>query len=67
MQQVGARDSTDLQVVGGLHVQGAEGRQSRVEDHVGLRKVGVLEVETQELLVLPWELSREERAVEEEK
>lgn len=67
MQQVGDRDSTDLQVVGGLHVQGAEGRQSGVEDRVGLRKVGVLEVETQELLVPPWELSREERAVEEEK
>lgn len=30
-----------------------------------MRKVRVLEVETQELLVSPWELSREERAMEE--
>ena len=48
-------------------MQGAEGRQSGVDDRMGLRKVGVLEVETQELPVPLWELFREERAVEEEK
>ena len=34
---------------------------------MGLRKLRVLEVETQELLVSAWELSRGERAMEEEK
>jgi len=36
-----------------------------VEQRVGLRKLRVLEVETLELLVSAWELSRGERAMEE--
>lgn len=34
---------------------------------MGLRKLRVLEVETQEFLVSAWELSRGERSMEEEK